>query len=232
MNFSPNNKNIILVILGILLVWFIIEWFCNKREGMEDSVDEAVLNIASIYNQEDMKVTNMEVIGELNVTGKSFNLLPKGMIIAWHPGTILDSKGKEITDVNAYIAAVKSKLPFGWTICDGKEYQALDGSKIETPDLSGKFILGAGSKYKPGATGGAETVTLNTNQIPKHRHSFGDTYNNKKNYGEGKGYAGGDGDNYWKLSSTSPTDYTSYVGGNQAHENMPPYYTFVYLMKL
>ena len=38
--------------------------------------------------------------------------------------------------------------------------------------IKGKFLLGADdSTYKINGTGGAATVTLNTNQIPSHQHS-------------------------------------------------------------
>jgi len=39
-------------------------------------------------------------------------------------------------------------IPAGWHLCDGTE---------GTPDLRDKFIVGAGSTYAPGATGGANS---------------------------------------------------------------------------
>ena len=41
-------------------------------------------------------------------------------------------------------------IPTGWALCDGTN---------GTPDLTDRFILGAGKAYQPGATGGAATVT-------------------------------------------------------------------------
>ena len=41
-------------------------------------------------------------------------------------------------------------IPAGWALCNGQ-----DG----TPDLTDRFILGAGKTYQPGATGGAATAT-------------------------------------------------------------------------
>ena len=37
--------------------------------------------------------------------------------------------------------------------------------------LQNRFLLGAGSSYSNGATGGSATVTLNVNQIPAHTHT-------------------------------------------------------------
>jgi microcystin-dependent protein len=53
-------------------------------------------------------------------------------------------------------------IPVGWALCDGA-----DGR----PDLRDRFIVGAGSTYAIGATGGANTVTLDTTQIPSHTHT-------------------------------------------------------------
>lgn len=54
-------------------------------------------------------------------------------------------------------------VPSGWFLCNG-----LNG----TPDLRDRFIVGAGSTYAVGDTGGAAQVTLNESQIPAHTHSI------------------------------------------------------------
>jgi len=41
-------------------------------------------------------------------------------------------------------------IPLGWALCDGTN---------GTPDLTDRFIVGAGSGWGPGETGGAETHT-------------------------------------------------------------------------
>lgn len=56
-----------------------------------------------------------------------------------------------------------STIPTGWAICNGQN---------GTPDLRDRFIVGAGSSYNLGATGGSDTVTLSTNQIPAHSHTI------------------------------------------------------------
>ena len=62
-------------------------------------------------------------------------LVPSGGIIAWS-GAVVD-------------------IPSGWVICDGTN---------STPDLLGRFIIGAGFTYAVDATGGAVS------------HSHGTTY--------------------------------------------------------
>lgn len=52
-----------------------------------------------------------------------------------------------------------------WAICNGQN---------GTPDLRDRFIVGAGGKYAPDVTGGAETVTLSGEHMPNHSHGAGD----------------------------------------------------------
>ena len=53
-------------------------------------------------------------------------------------------------------------IPSGWFLCNGSN---------GTPDLRNRFVVGAGGSYGVGATGGADSVTLSTSQIPAHSHS-------------------------------------------------------------
>ena len=57
-------------------------------------------------------------------------LVPSGVILMWSGST--------------------DTIPAGWALCNGQ-----DG----TPDLTDRFILGAGKTYQPGTIGGAATVT-------------------------------------------------------------------------
>ena len=56
-----------------------------------------------------------------------------------------------------------TSIPSGWALCDG-----LNG----TPDLRGRFIVGAGNAYAVGDTGGAYGVRLTENEIPSHSHTM------------------------------------------------------------
>jgi hypothetical protein len=66
-----------------------------------------------------------------------------------------------------------ASIPAGWALCNG-----LNG----TPDLRGRFIVGAGGSYNPGNSGGAASVNLshnhtqgNTGSGGSHSHSQGAT---------------------------------------------------------
>ena len=105
-------------------------------------------------------------------------------------------------------------IPAGWHLCDGT-----DG----TPDLRGRFVVGAGGSYAVGAKGGAESVTLTVEQMPTHSHSFPVDASN-----------GSAGDSYVEASKRrdSTTQSTDSAGGGAAHENRPPYYALCYIMRI
>ena len=46
--------------------------------------------------------------------------------------------------------------------------------RIVLPDLEQEFIVGAGNNYSRGDTGGADSVTLTTAQMPQHNHGIND----------------------------------------------------------
>lgn len=75
------------------------------------------------------------------VQAASAALIPAGVITLWS-GSIVS-------------------IPTGWTLCNGSN---------GTPDLRDRFVVGAGSTYAVGATGGANTVTLDATMIPSHTH--------------------------------------------------------------
>lgn len=76
-------------------------------------------------------------------TALAAGLFPAGVIVMW----------------SGAVAAI----PTGWNLCDGTN---------GTPDLRGKFILGAGGAYDPGDTGGEETHTLTEAEMPSHTHGI------------------------------------------------------------
>jgi len=67
-------------------------------------------------------------------------------------------------------------IPDGWALCDGTN---------GTPDLRDKFIVGSGSTYSVGDTGGLNAVTLTTAQLPSHTHASGSLAGNSHTHGVG-----------------------------------------------
>lgn len=61
----------------------------------------------------------------------------------------------------------KANIPDGFALCDGTK---------GTPDLRNRFLVGAGSNYALGDTGGEDQVTLTGTQIGNHYHCWGTQY--------------------------------------------------------
>jgi hypothetical protein len=74
------------------------------------------------------------------------------------------------------------------------------------------FLIGAGGKYNLGSSGGEEEVQLTVEQLPSHSHSFG--------YGIA---TDAPGVSPTVMSSQNYTVNTAPTGGDEPHNNIPPY---------
>lgn len=92
-----------------------------------------------------------------------------------------------------------ASIPAGWVLCNGSS---------GTPDLRDRFVVGAGSSYAVGASGGASSVSLTRSNLPY--------------IGSVAGAAGAD----------ISVPLFSSTGSGDAHENRPPYYALCFIMKL
>lgn len=80
--------------------------------------------------------------------------------------------------------------------------------------IKDKFILAAGDDYTEGDTGGEAEHTLTTNEMPKHNHPYSTT-----DLSSGGSWTV----HHYSSRALNGTLYTSNVGGDQPHNNMPPY---------
>ena len=79
-------------------------------------------------------------------------------------------------------SGASNAIPSGYALCDGNN---------NTPDLRNRFIVGAGSgsSYSVGNTGGSNTVTLSTSQIPAHSHTTNNHSHNASVSDPGHGHS-------------------------------------------
>lgn len=151
--------------------------------------------------------------------------IPKGIISMW--------------------AGATSSIPSGWALCDGTR---------GTPDLRGRFVVGADSSFPHKTSGGSSTVYLQESNLPPHRHSgYTDTdgaHNHKQGIGaiDDKNFGGGP--NQWPAADANTWYETYYTIGSaeSSHSHyfttstgpgysagfsiLPPYYALAYIMKL
>jgi hypothetical protein len=117
----------------------------------------------------------------------------------------------------------------GWMECDGSivndPLSPFNGQTL--PDLNGNNYFLRGSDTS-GSTGGESTHKLTITEMPKHSHepllseySFvirrSGSYNYQTESGSG---------------SYSSVEITTEVGGGGAHENKPPYYEVVWIIRI
>jgi microcystin-dependent protein len=102
-------------------------------------------------------------------------------------------------------------IPSGWYLCDGSN---------GTPNLTDRFIIGAGSTYAVNGTGGVSSVTLTTSNMPAHTHAAtvtdpGHTHTLSISGGSSITGLGGSGASGWQGTNTGVT-YVSTSGTNSS----------------
>ena len=140
--------------------------------------------------------------------------------------------------------------PAGWMFCEGQllpisEYETLfnligttyggDGqSTFALPDLRGRLPIHQGNGFIMAQTGGVETVTLTTTQIPAHSHPVLATTNSNTASLPGGNFLASGPDIYDVNISGSATmaPAISSVGGSQPHDNFQPYLCVDFIISL
>jgi len=148
-------------------------------------------------------------------------------------------------------------VPEHWYICNGQTVKLRNGKDIETPDLTLRFILGAGT-YKDAddndveiAIGGTSDTTINTegtfdteehilkvNELPSHTHSFTRTLIPRQYSWSSKIVNVSDNDDHDTSITEKNLDYdhpnsgSTGNGDGHTHQYVPPYYAIAYIMKI
>ena len=155
--------------------------------------------------------------GIIGVQASSGATIPAGLISMWS-GSI-------------------GSIPSGWYLCDGSN---------GTPNLTDRFIIGAGSTYAVNGNGGAASVTLVTANMPAHTHTATSTvtdpgHTHTTSYqayvgSGGGGIAGGSSSFSTITLNTATTGITvattnASVGSGTSFSVLNPYYALAFIQK-
>ena len=146
--------------------------------------------------------------------------------------------------------------PSGWAFCAGQllpisQNEALytligttyggDGQNtFQLPDLRGRVPVhqgqSTGQNYVIGSLGGAEQVTLTTQQLPSHPHSANGSTSTSANATSPSANAWS-GNDYKQFSTNAPNAQMNagsmgLTGGGQPHDNMLPYLGITFIIAL
>lgn len=140
-------------------------------------------------------------------------------------------------------------IPSGWYLCDGNN---------GTPNLTDRFVIGAGSSYSVGDTGGAATDTATTSSNGSHSHGGSTGTSSVTISRDGWGNSGGLGaaasgrlltgtgasesGEFLESAGAAANNLTSgshnhTISSDGAHthsvtvDTIPPYYALAYIMK-
>lgn len=135
------------------------------------------------------------------------NAIPSGVIVIW--------------------SGSSAAIPSGWYLCNGAN---------GTPDLRNRFVVGAGSTYAVGNTGGsADAITVShTHTISDsgHSHNVGIPSRTVGNNATAL-YSTSDGSTKSTVTSDSASTGISInsAGASGTNANLPPYYALCYIQK-
>lgn len=229
--------NIIILIVALLAIFFVGSSY--ESFASENSVsNEAIQSVASLFNENSMTVSN------LNITS-SLNIIPKGSIIMWTGETAPD--GWALCDGQNGTPDLRGRFVRMWNDVGFDRKHTWHGGATEQPvsvqSASATDSLrnsGRGSnksylmKHFYGDRGGTDVYNLSVSELAPHSHPYVDSYYSEAwgNDGSHSGVAGSnkgvDNDNKpYTLNRT-----TSNTGNGYGHSTQPPYHVLSFIMKL
>jgi len=156
-------------------------------------------------------IANTQVATTAFVSNSLSNVLPSGVILLWS-GSV-------------------ASIPAGWFLCNGTN---------GTPDLRNRFVVGAGSTYNPGVTGGSADAIVPSHTHtassvvtdPGHLHSYTAPVAGGGDFGFGSDLdstTAANTDNAFTGITVATT--VASTGSSGTNANLPPYYALAYIMK-
>ena len=207
------------------------EKLLNNKNTLEAMITTKINEITDIIDKNKIELSNNISTSISNITNIDNNKITSQNNI--------DANTPPLT----IIAYYGIDAPPGWQICNGANLKAMDGnivyyksssgayaSKLNTPDLRGRSILGLNTnsldtkltKTKLGDKGGEEHHTLTLAEMPTHSHKSRQRGNNSNSFPNAQVGA------EW---ASAGDESTSSSGGSQSHNNMHPVFILNYIIK-
>ena len=131
-----------------------------KLTGLTGTLHYLIRNLASALRLTKSDGTTETDLLSLNGFG-DLSVLRNVSATAYYCGTTPISF---VGEVRMFAGAVVD-IPTGWALCDGNN---------GTPNLTNRFVIGAGDSYAVNATGGATGAVLAEGNLPAHKHGIVD----------------------------------------------------------
>ena len=135
-----------------------------------------------------------------------------------------DTKTSVLNEIKAWVNETQHPIGSIYITTKNVSPSTIFGGTWE--QLKDRFLLACGNKYKPGTTGGEAEHKLSINEMPSHSHETVNGHILANDTGDRPVTFKNGSDSRVSENTRSTTD----VGGNLAHNNMPPYIT-VYVWK-
>jgi len=183
----------------------------------------AVGEIKNLLVNNNLEVTGVSTFNsDINVTGTVTTSTANVIGDTTVGGTVTATSfsGNGITPIGGIIMWSGSvvSVPSGWALCNGAN---------GTPNLRDRFVVGAGSGYTPGNTGGSADAV-----VVDHTHTLGPLIWRRGADGafqDGPQWGGGNRTD----NGVNPTATTSGASGgvDGTNKNLPPYYALAFIMR-
>jgi hypothetical protein len=127
-----------------------------------------------------------------------------------------------------------ASIPSGWVLCNGSN---------STPDLRDRFVVGAGSTYSVGGTGGSANAIVvshthtatSTVTDPGHTHTINNTRGGNPDGGApyiaGATVSANSDPTASNTTGITVSTTNASAGSSGTNANLPPYYALCYIMK-
>jgi len=218
-----------------------------RKDSLPDTDTDKIIRGSEFDTEFNNLVT--AVASKANIVSPEFTGVPRaptataGTSTTQLATTAFVAQNAILTGMIVMWSGAVATIPTGYALCNGAN---------GTPDLRNRFVMGAGSTYTPGNTGGSADATLpshnhsastsasgSTSSAGNHRHAikrspsdsgFGGSVGTDAT-GTAVIYSEYAGAHTHSMSGVSFSTSVSSKGSSATNANLPPYYALAYIMK-